>query len=205
MEESVAGKLLPLLEDEIRKQYGERPLDNPDYGHIINEKHFRRLLGLINGERVYTGGEHDERLRIAPTILTGVTLNSPVMKEEIFGPILPVLTYKSFMDIYRTVAANPTPLALYLFSNDKKFELEVINRISFGGGCVNDTLIHMATSEMGFGGVGESGMGAYHGKAGFDTFTHYKSMVDKANWIDLKMRYQPYNEIKRKLLKLFLR
>ncbi len=205
VQESVVDKLLPLLKEEIRRQYGEHPLENPNYGHIINEKHFQRLLGLIDSGRIYCGGEHNERLRIAPTILTGVTLASPVMREEIFGPILPVLTYKSFMDIYRTVEANPTPLSLYVFSKDKKFELEVLSRISFGGGCVNDTIIHLATSEMGFGGVGESGMGAYHGKAGFDTFTHYKSMVDKANWIDLKLRYQPYNEMKRKLLKLFLK
>ena len=203
--ESVAEKLLPLLRAEIRKQFGEHPLENPDYGRIINEKHFKRLLGLIEGERVYAGGEYDERLRIAPTILTGVMLASPVMQEEIFGPILPVLTFRTYEDIYRVVDTHPTPLALYLFSNDKAVRREITSRISFGGGCINDTIIHLATSEMGFGGVGESGMGAYHGQAGFDTFTHYKSMVEKANWIDLNMRYQPYNEIKRKLVKLFLK
>jgi len=203
--ERVVEKLLPLLKAEIHKQFGARPLENPDYGRIINEKHFKRLLGLIDGERVYSGGEHAQRLRIAPTILTGVTLGSPVMQEEIFGPLLPVLTFRSYEDIYRIVEAHPTPLALYVFSNDKAVQREITSRISFGGGCINDTIIHLATSEMGFGGVGESGMGAYHGKAGFDTFTHYKSMVHKANWLDLNMRYQPYSEMKRKLIKLFLK
>jgi len=203
--ESVVEKLLPLLKAKIEKQFGRQPLENPAYGRIINEKHFQRLLGLMNGENVYAGGQHDERLRIAPTILTGVTLASPIMREEIFGPLLPVLTYRTAEDIYRIVAANPTPLALYVFSTDKEFQREITGRISFGGGCINDTIIHLATSEMGFGGVGESGMGAYHGRAGFDTFTHYKSMVAKANWIDLNMRYQPYNEWKKRLVRLFLR
>ena len=127
------------------------------------------------------------------------------MQEEIFGPLLPVLTFRETGDIYPIVAANPTPLAFYLFTTDKAQERELTRRVSFGGGCVNDTIIHLATTEMGFGGVGESGMGSYHGKAGFDTFTHYKSMVNKANWIDLNMRYQPYSELKEKLVRMFLK
>ena len=151
------------------------------------------------------GGEHDDRRRIAPTVMTDVTLNSPIMQEEIFGPILPILTFRTNEDIYEVISRHPTPLALYLFSTDKHMQEAITSRVSFGGGCINDTIIHLATSEMGFGGVGQSGMGSYHGKAGFDTFTHYKSIVNKANWIDLPMRYQPYTDFKMKLIKMFLK
>lgn len=202
----VKDRLLPLLKEEIRAQFGERPLKNPDYGRIVNEWQFQRLLGLMEGETVYHGGEHDDHLRIAPTILTGITTDSRIMQEEIFGPILPVLTYETIEDVYQIVEeVDSTPLALYLFSTNKNMQREITRRVSFGGGCINDTIIHLATTEMGFGGVGQSGMGSYHGKAGFDAFTHYKSIVDKANWIDLKMRYQPYSEGKLKLVKMFLK
>ena len=203
--EAIKDEFLSLLGNEIRKQYGENPLDNPDYGRIVNEKQFQRLLGLIEEDKVLIGGEHDDHLRIAPTVMTDVTLDNPIMQEEIFGPILPVLTFSTTKDIYEAINQHPTPLALYLFNTDKHTQEEITNRISFGGGCINDTIIHLATSEMGFGGVGQSGMGSYHGKAGFDTFTHYKSMVNKANWIDLPMRYQPYSDFKMKLVKMFLK
>ena len=203
--EDIRDKFLPLLAAEIHKQYGQHPLENADYGRIINEKHFQRLLGLMESGTIYAGGQHDGSRRIEPTVITDVTLDSPIMREEIFGPLLPVLTFRETEDIYPIVAANPTPLAFYLFTSDKAQERELTRRISFGGGCVNDTIIHLATTEMGFGGVGESGMGSYHGQAGFDTFTHYKSMVNKANWIDLNMRYQPYSELKEKLVRMFLK
>ena len=192
--EDIQDEFLSLLAAEIRKQYGQHPLENADYGRIINDKHFQRLLGLMESGTIYAGGQHDGSRRIEPTVLTGVTLDSPIMQEEIFGPLLPVLTFRETAEIYPIVAANPTPLAFYLFTTDKAQERELTQRVSFGGGCINDTIIHLATTEMGFGGMGESGMGSYHGKAGFDTFTHYKSMVNKANWLDLKMRYQPYSE-----------
>ncbi|MDK2981976.1 MAG: aldehyde dehydrogenase [Chloroflexota bacterium] len=203
--EDVKDAFLKLLVAAIQQQYGQHPLENADYGHIINEKHFQRLLGLLQDGTIVTGGQHDGSRRIAPTVITDVTLDSPIMQEEIFGPLLPVLTFRETADIYPIVAANPTPLAFYLFSTDKEQQRELTRRISYGGGCINDTIIHLATSQMGFGGVGESGMGSYHGQAGFDTFTHYKSMVDKANWIDLKMRYQPYSEWKDKLVRMFLK
>ena len=201
----VKDEFLALLAAEIHKQYGNKPLENADYGRIISEKHFQRLQGLMESGTIYAGGQHDGSRRIEPTVITDVTLDSPIMREEIFGPLLPVLTFHETADIYPIVAANPTPLAFYLFTTDKQQERELSRRISFGGGCINDTIIHLATTEMGFGGMGESGMGSYHGKAGFDTFTHYKSMVNKANWIDLKMRYQPYSEGMLKLVKLFLK
>jgi len=203
--EDVKEAFLKLLVEAIHQQYGQKPLENADYGRIINEKHFQRLLGLMQSGTIYAGGQHDGSRRIEPTLITDVTLDSPIMREEIFGPLLPVLTFRQTADIYPIVAANPTPLAFYLFTTDKAQERELTRRVLFGGGCINDTIIHLATTEMGFGGVGESGMGSYHGQAGFDTFTHYKSMVNKANWIDLKMRYQPYSEGMLRLVKMFLK
>lgn len=127
------------------------------------------------------------------------------MQEEIFGPILPVLTYDSLEDAIQTVNSKAHPLALYLFTSDKSAARKITSRCGFGGGCINDTIIHLATSEMGFGGFGESGMGSYHGKDGFDTFSHYKSIVDKKTWLDLPMRYQPYQELYGKMIRMFLK
>jgi aldehyde dehydrogenase (NAD+) len=126
--------------------------------------------------------------------MTDVKWDDPVMGQEIFGPVLPILTYDKFSDVFRLLADKPKPLALYLFTESKKRAEAVMSRISYGGGCINDTVIHLATSEMGFGGVGESGMGSYHGKVGFDTFSHIKSIVDKKTWLDLPIRYQPYKK-----------
>ena len=126
--------------------------------------------------------------------MDGVTYSDAVMGEEIFGPLVPVLTFESYKEIIRDLAGKPKPLALYIFSEDRKRIRQVTSRISYGGGCINDAVVHLATSEMGFGGVGESGMGAYHGKAGFDAFTHYKSILDKKTFIDMPLRYQPYKK-----------
>ena len=153
------------------------------------------------------GGETDpEAWRIAPTVLDGVTDADAVMQEEIFGPILPILVYDDFDALVDRLKAQSKPLALYLFSGNKQHIKTVTTQIPYGGGCINDVVIHLATSEMGFGGVGESGMGAYHGKAGFDAFSHYKSIVDKKTWLDLPMRYQPYkSKFYQRLLHIFLR
>ena len=192
---------------QVKKQYGENPLQNPDYGKIVNEKHFDRLCGLIDQAKTVLGGNADrDTLQIAPTVMDNVTWEDAVMQEEIFGPIMPILTFDSFDEVYALLAEKPKPLALYLFSEDKQRIREVTGRCSYGGGCINDTIIHLATSEMSFGGVGESGMGGYHGKDGFDAFSHTKSIVDKKTWMDLPMRYQPYDRgIYGKLLHLFLR
>lgn len=204
---SVKDRLVDALRREIRRQYGAEPLDNPNYGRIVNEKHFQRLLGLIDPDKVAAGGQsRPETLQIAPTILERVAGDDPVMQEEIFGPILPVLTYDRFEDLYAALADRAKPLALYLFSQDRARVREAMSRFRFGGGCVNDVVIHLASSELGFGGVGESGMGAYHGRAGFEAFSHTKSIVDKKTWVDLPMRYQPYQEGRYgKLVRLFLR
>ena len=205
--QSVKDELIKALCSEIKKQYGENPLENPDYGKIISKKHFERLCGLIEPEKVVTGGKSDAKsLKIAPTVMDNVSDSDAVMQEEIFGPILPVLTFEAFDKIYAFLADKPKPLALYIFSSDRSRIGEITSRIPFGGGCVNDAVIHLATSEMSFGGVGESGMGAYHGKAGFDAFSHTKSIVDKKTWLDLPMRYQPYKRsLYSNLLRLFLR
>lgn len=206
----IQDQLVQAIRSEINRQFGEDPLQNPDYGKIINEKHFRRLLGLIDPDKTVCGGQYDEQtLRIVPTVMTDVTWEDAVMGEEIFGPILPVLTYDDRQDFIscaiRCVEEHPHPLALYLFSEDKKAQKCILDRCHFGGGCINDTIIHLATSAMPFGGVGESGMGGYHGKTGFETFSHYRSIVDKKTWMDLPIRYQKYSERKEKLLRLFLK
>ena len=202
---SVKEELTASLIDEISKQFGERPLENPDYGHIISDKHFERLSGLIEPGKVLAGGETDcVRRKIEPTLVSA-SFDDLVMQEEIFGPILPILTYDDFGDVISILSEKEKPLALYIFSENSAHIKEVTERLSFGGGCVNDVVIHLATSEMGFGGVGESGMGCYHGKAGFDAFSHTKSIVDKKTWMDLPMRYQPYRDFYGKLLKIFLR
>lgn len=204
---SIQDKLLQELKLQVEKQFGSDPLADNDYGKIINQKHFDRLCRLLQSGELYLGGETDaEALRIAPAIMTQVTFDDPVMQEEIFGPVLPVLTYENFDELMLLLKKRPKPLAQYLFSSNKAHIRRVNEELSYGGGCINDTIIHLATSEMGFGGVGESGMGAYHGKAGFDAFSHQKSIVDKKTWLDLPMRYQPYtSKLYRKLLQIFLR
>ena len=203
---SVKDQLLKEVQDQIRKQYGSHPLDNPDYGKIINEKHFDRILGLIEETKVIHGGSSDRKaLRIEPTVLDNVSFSDPVMQEEIFGPVMPVLVFDSLEEVIARINSMPHPLALYFFTSDKAAAKEITSRCGFGGGCINDTIIHLATTEMGFGGFGESGMGAYHGKTGFDTFTHYKSIVDKKTWLDLPMRYQPYRQLHEKMVRFFLK
>ena len=205
---SVKDQLLDLILQEIRQQHGEPPLTHPHWGKIINEKHWARLMDLIDCQRdkVLTGGiGKADTQQIAPTVLNDITWDDPIMQEEIFGPILPVLVYDELEEVTQAVNGHDRPLALYIFTQNKREAAYVLTKCRFGGGCVNDTIIHLATTHMGFGGVGESGMGSYHGKAGFDTFSHYKSIVDKAVWLDLPMRYKPYAEWKDRMVRAFLR
>ena len=204
--ESVKSELITALKQQIVVQFGVVPLANNSYGKIINQKHFERVMALIDPSKIAYGGKADAALqKIEPTILDNVTWNDPVMKQEIFGPVLPVLTYSTDEEMINIVNSHARPLALYLFTSNKELENTVLSRCSFGGGCVNDTIVHLATNNMGFGGVGESGMGAYHGKVGFDTFSHSKTIVDKKTWLDIKMRYQPYTSAKEKKLRKFLK
>lgn len=205
-DESIRDELINALKEEIILQFGRHPLDNPDYGKIINVKHFYRILNLIDSKKVVFGGHFRlSELRISPMIMTNITWEDAVMKEEIFGPLLPVLTYRTLNEAITSIESHAHPLALYLFTQDHSVQEEVLSRCHFGGGCINDTIIHLATSAMPFGGVGRSGMGCYHGKAGFEEFSHTRSIVDKKAWLDLPIRYQPYSSTKMKLLKLFLR
>ena len=203
---SVKDAFLKEVRQQITLQFGDQPLSNPNYGKIINEKHFNRILGLIDHSKVIAGGHTDAgALRIEPTVMDHVTYDDRVMQEEIFGPVMPILTYQSLDELIRQINSMPHPLALYFFTRDKMAARKVTSQCQFGGGCINDTIIHLATSEMPFGGFGESGMGGYHGKEGFRTFSHQKSIVDKKTWLDLPMRYQPYKELNNKLIHFFLK
>ncbi len=204
--QKVKSKFIAEVKEQIACQYSENPLKNNEYGKIINEKHFDRILKLIDEKKVIYGGHSDRTsLKIEPTILDNVMPKDAVMREEIFGPILPILEVYTIEDAITTIKSFEHPLALYIFSKNKEEIKKAQGEIGFGGGCINDTIIHLATSEMGFGGFRESGMGAYHGKAGFDTFSHYKSIVDKKTFIDLPMRYKPYRKLNHNLIKLFLK
>lgn len=198
--------LLAALRQEIARQFGPQPLANPHYGKIINEKHFRRLSALLTCGKIAAGGKFSPAtLQIEPTVLTDVSWEEAVMQEEIFGPILPIITYSSLQEALKKIESRPHPLALYLFSTDRKRISQITQQIRYGGGCINDTIMHLSTPYLPFGGIGESGMGCYHGKFGFETFSHKKSILCKRNWIDVPLRYQPYSRWKRWLLKYFLR
>ena len=202
----VKDTLLKQIQKQIRKQFGKSPLDNKNYGKIINEKHFNRIQNLIDPAKVICGGNaRPETLQIEPTVMDQVTFEDAVMQAEIFGPVMPVLTFDSIEEVIRKVNSMAHPLALYIFAQEKAICEKVTSECGFGGGCINDVIIHLATSEMPFGGFGESGMGSYHGQKGFETFSHYKSIVDKKTWIDLPMRYQPYRRIYDKLIHIFLK
>lgn len=215
--ESLAEDFLAACREETRKMFGEHPLENPDYGKIVNRKHFDRLCRMISELKEYdphmaeTWSSEPENLRIEPVIarLGDVNDRAPdslaVMQEEIFGPVMPVLTYSDIEDVIKYIDERPRPLAAYIFTSARTFRETPLARLHFGGGCVNDTIIHLATEDMPFGGVGESGMGHYHGRYGFETFSHLKSIVDKPLWLDLPMRYQPYTRMKEKLIRMFLK
>lgn len=202
---SIKEEFLKALVGWIETFYTKKPLENEAYPKIITKRHFDRILSYLDGGTVYYGGEWKEETRsISPTILTDVKIDSAVMKEEIFGPILPVLTYETISEVVDYIVSRPKPLACYVFTTNKEVEQRIMKHVSFGGGCVNDTIIHLATPYMGFGGVGSSGMGSYHGKQSFDTFSHKKSILKKSNLFDIPLRYQPYTKVKLKWLRRFM-
>lgn len=209
VQEKVKNHLLGYLKKSITECYGTDPLKNPQYGRIVNQAHFDRLTRLLpapsSQARIAAGGGLDrEHLRIEPTILCDVKADDPVMCEEIFGPILPILTYRTRQEAIEFITARPKPLAFYLFTQNKSAQREFFDRCSFGGGCVNDTIMHLSSTALPFGGVGESGMGRYHGKATLDTFTHWRSVLKSSTRVDPPMRYAPYTEAKEKLCRMFL-
>lgn len=194
-EQSVKGRLCTALAEEYQKLYGNDPINNPDYPKIINGQHFERLVSLLEGQKIISGGRYDrESRKMELTVLDSPDVHATVMEEEIFGPILPVLSYETLDEVKQFVNSRPKPLALYLFTRSEETERRIMEGIPFGGGCVNDTVVHLVNHGLPFGGVGNSGMGRYHGKFGFDTFTHYKGVLKKGNWLDLPVRYPPYGE-----------
>lgn len=203
--ESVKEEFISEMMGALRTFFGEHPLECENYPKIINEKHFIRLQGLMENEHKAVGGAVNDTLQIEPVILDEATFTSPVMQEEIFGPILPVISYSDLKEVIEYINEHEKPLALYLFTRSINTERQVMDSCSFGGGCINDTIIHLISNHLPFGGVGMSGMGSYHGKKSFETFTHYRSIVKKANWMDLPFRYHPYTKTKDKIIRLFLR
>lgn len=191
--EKTEGPLLEAMKKAIGEFYGEDPKQSPDLGRIVNERHHARLVALLEGTTPFLGGEHDVSERyLAPTILRDVSPDDAVMREEIFGPILPVLKVGSMDEAIEFVNAREKPLALYVFTSDKAHAAKVLERTSSGGACVNETLSHLAVPELPFGGVGASGMGAYHGSHSFEAFSHRKSVLRRSTWPDVKLRYPPY-------------
>jgi len=202
VQEKAAPAFVAGLKTAITDFFGEDPKLSPDYPRLVSDRHFARVRDLIAGGEIAAGGETDPDSRyIAPTVLTGVDPQSPVMREEIFGPVLPVLTYRTIEEAISFVTARPKPLALYLFSNSRTVRQKVLDETSSGGVCINDVVMHLAVPELPFGGVGPSGMGAYHGRASFDTFSHQKSVLVKSEWFDLPLRYAPFSKTKMKWLK----
>jgi aldehyde dehydrogenase (NAD+) len=193
--QTIKNTFVKLLIQELEKALGTNPEESQDYARIINLKNWQRQLSLLQNQKILSGGQFNkETLYLAPTLLDEPKMNSLVMKEEIFGPILPVLSYESKSDIEKIILSFEKPLSLYLFSQNKSFIDEVLQKYSFGGGCINDTVIHLVNNRLPFGGVGNSGMGAYHGKLSFDLFSHKKGIVKKGNWLDLQLRYAPYKD-----------
>ncbi|WP_299404659.1 aldehyde dehydrogenase [Acaryochloris sp. IP29b_bin.148] len=193
IQRSIKAEFLTHLKQALRTFYGDQPETSPDYGRIIHQRHFNRLASFLDNGQTLVGGQTDPDTRfIAPTLLDQITWDDPIMKDEIFGPILPILTYDSLDDAIAQVNAHPKPLALYFFSKNKQKQQQVLNSTSSGGVCINDTVLQFSQSTLPFGGVGNSGIGRYHGKASFDTFSHSKSVLKRSFWLDLNWRYAPY-------------
>ncbi|MCK1976477.1 aldehyde dehydrogenase [Jeotgalicoccus huakuii] len=201
--ESIKDAFIERLIDEINERY-EDAESRDDYPKIINNKHFERLTALLDDPKLIGGRVNVKETKIAPAILPDSYLNDDVMAEEIFGPILPILTYDNIDDLIVQQQALPKPLATYIFTEDNNTANLLLQKLSFGGGCVNDTLMHLASHSLPFGGVGASGMGAYHGKASFDTFSHFKSVVKNTTAVDFPVRYAPFDQAKSKLFKRLL-
>lgn len=196
-------KIEKALISTIKSFYTDTPLDNEDYGKVINERHFKRIKKLLSTDRIIFGGQcKEEECKIAPTLIAA-NFDSPIMQEEIFGPILPIIEVENIHKAIQYIKNNDKPLALYLFTKDKNVEAQVLNTVSFGGGCVNDTIVHLASDELPFGGVGNSGMGSYHGKYSFDTFSHKKSVLIRPQRLDMPLRYPPYSGKLEQIRKLF--
>jgi aldehyde dehydrogenase (NAD+) len=193
VDKRIKNQLLDEIGKCLKKFYGDNPANSPDYGRIITQKNFDRLVNLLKNGEIIIGGETNRSERyIAPTVIENVSLTDPIMQEEIFGPILPVIEYSEISEAIALINFHPKPLALYLFTQNKNLQKRVLQETSSGGVCINDTVMQVGVSSLPFGGVGDSGIGSYHGKASFDTFSHYKSVLHKPFWLDIKLLYPPY-------------
>ncbi|MDF9795609.1 aldehyde dehydrogenase (NAD+) [Catalinimonas alkaloidigena] len=205
LEKSIKEEFITHFHNAIEQFYGELHPDHQNYGRILNQKRFDTLIAYLDQGNIMYGGKTDrEKLFIGPTLIDNVDMESPIMQEEIFGPILPVLTFSNYQEVIETISINSHPLSLYHFTSDKKNEKLIRKKVQFGGGAVNDTIVHLSNPNLPFGGIGSSGYDAYHGKHSFDTFTHKKSIMRRGTWIDLPVRYAPYTKHKKKLAKLFM-
>jgi aldehyde dehydrogenase (NAD+) len=195
IKKDIKNKFVNYLQDEIKAAYGTKPDESPDFARIVNTKNWNRLVSLIEPEKVIYGGQTDEAsCYISPTLIDEYSIDSLIMKDEIFGPLLPILSYESEADIHVIISKYEKPLSLYVFTTNDSFAKKIIQTYSFGGGCINDTVIHFANKRLPFGGVGHSGIGAYHGSLSFEVFSHRKGIVKKGNWMDLTLRYAPYKD-----------
>lgn len=204
--EDVKDAFLKIMIRYIKEFFGDNPIKSKDLGRIINEKRFDVLKGFLEDGNIIFGGETNiEEKYIAPTLIDVIDLDRKIMEEEIFGPILPIISYKDIDEVIKIIRKNRYPLALYLFTNDKKLEDFIIGKVEFGGGCINNGLLHLINIKLPFGGVGNSGMGSYHGKYSFEVFSHKKSILKSHNNIDIPLRYPPYNDKKLRLAKKFMK
>ena len=203
VDDMVKDELLKYLKENIRKfKYS---FENKNYVQIINDQNFHRLTGLIDPHKIFYGGEtYLQKRYIAPTLLTGISFDDKVMQDEIFGPILPVISYSELTDAIAMIKSRPKPLACYIFTNEKAVRNRLLKEISFGGGAINDAVMHISNSNLPFGGVGNSGTGSYHGEAGFATFSHFKSILDKPFWLEPNLKYPPYSDTKLSWIKYLL-
>lgn len=200
---NVKEEFISHLKTEIKKAYTENPQLSPDYCRIVNKKNWERLTGLLENQNVIYGGDlNAEQKYLGPTLVDQPSLESELMKDEIFGPILPILSYENFDDLTRIISPLPKPLSLYVFTENEEFSERCIQQFSYGGGCVNDSIVHFGNRRLPFGGVGNSGIGAYRGKRSYLTFTHQKGIVKRKNWLDLSFRYAPYGNKLKKIKKI---
>ena len=201
---SIKPALISAMAECVESFYGSDPYKSGDYARIVNEKQFNRIVRLLNDGKIVIGGQSDRSARyIAPTIISEVRGTEPVMEEEIFGPLLPVLEYDELTEAISAINNKPKPLAIYVFTRNRGLQKRIFNETSSGGGCVNDTVVHETSKHIPFGGIGESGIGKYHGKASFDTFSHQRSIVRNNMLFDLRFRYPPYNGALKWLKMLF--
>jgi len=203
--ESVKNRFILLYQQALQKFYEVNPLNNDDFPSIVNEKHFERIVDLMDGEDILHGGEVDSKTRkIEPTIVDEPDLESDIMQEEIFGPVLPVVSYESVAETVEIIRNRDKPLSFYLFTESQTLKDYMTKHLSFGGGGINDTLIHFTNTNLPFGGVGQSGMGRYTGQHSFDTFSHKKGISEKTTLFDIPLRYPPYADWKLKLMKFIV-